>query len=379
MVDRRLKKKKKRSTRPRKTGRHSRHDPTPPLQRVPAAAVATVLLVAAAVATVLLVAAAIPSPSTRWQRASAASVAQCAAEPASLVAATTRHYAAARKLLLDALPDDAAPALNTTLRDAFIRAAVVDGVVAVDHTPAIHAAFARVWKAGNEAVRLNVAAAYGPLTQYDDVPPAATVPPNATCYFTFVRAPGPRLLSAYNEVEYRMAGGDPGDGDRYAGALAATEARTGPLAHTRYAVGSADRVRAFFLDLVDGRLLANDEASHLFPQIAFVARAVPRLDYIGRVERLASSDWRGWQRACVARRHGWLRRWPAARFDASLQRHRSSDDPLGTYGVARQLAATDATFQRVVCHVSAVDLACWHLPVPAECVAVVKEQGSQNW
>lgn len=91
-----------------------------------------------------------------------------------------------------------------------------------------------------------------------------------------------------------MAGGDYAtDGDRYIGALAATEAAHGPLSHPRFHLASPDRVRAFFLDYVDGRLLGNQEASHLFPQIAFVARAVPRLDYIGRVEHLTTSDWRG--------------------------------------------------------------------------------------
>lgn len=176
-----------------------------------------------------------------------------------------------------------------------------------------------------------------------------------------------------------MAGGDPADGDRYTGALAATEAAHGPLSHPRFDLASPDRVRAFFLDYVDGRLLANEEASHLFPQIAFVARAVPRLDYIGRVERLASSDWRGWQRACGARvQRGWRRRMLAP-YDAGLHHHPSSSDPLGTYSAARALAAADANFARALCHLAAIDLACWRLPVPAECEEVVEEEGQAGW
>lgn len=178
-------------------------------------------------------------------------------------------------------------------------------------------------------------------------------------------------------VEYRMAGGDPGDGDLYAGALAATEEANGPLSHTRFALASRDRVRAFFLDYVDGRLHGNDEASHLFPQVAFVARAVPRLDFIGRVERLTSTDWRGWQRACGAGvRRGW-RRHAVAPFDPRLTHHLSSTDPLGTYAAARELAAADPTFMRALCHLAAVDLACWRLLVPMECVPVLAESGEE--
>lgn len=165
------------------------------------------VLAAALLLTLLLTLALLPSPATRWQRATAASVARCANDPAALAAATTARFAAARYLLVAALPDDAVPPVNTTLRAAFIEVAVVQGVTAVDFAPSIHTAFVRVWKAANEAVRVNVAAAYGPLDEYDRVPPVSLVPPNDTCYFTFVRDPVPRLLSGYNEGEWVWCGG----------------------------------------------------------------------------------------------------------------------------------------------------------------------------
>ena len=184
----------KRSGRPAGSSSH-RSPTTPQPHSVPLSTIVAVAFITLLLLTLTL----LPSPATRWQRATAASVARCASDPAALAAATAARFAAARDLLVAALPDDAVPPVNTTLRAAFIQAAVVQGVTAVDAAPSIHTVYARVWKAANEAVRANVAASYGPLDEYDEVPPVSRVPPNGTCYFAFVRDPVPRLLSGYNE------------------------------------------------------------------------------------------------------------------------------------------------------------------------------------
>ena len=99
--------------------------------------------------------------------------------------------------------------------------------------------------------------------------------------------------------------------------------------------------------------------------LAFVA-SLPRLDYVGTVATL-TSDWRRWQRACGV--VGWGRRVPA--FDAAAHYHASSSDPLGTYAAARRAVAGDPAFARALCHVVAVDYACWSLVPPPGCEDVV--------
>ena len=91
-----------------------------------------------------------------------------------------------------------------------------------------------------------------PIHAYDaPLPPA--INPNTTCYWTVVRDPLARALSGYNEVEYRMTGGgDAADGDRYVGALDASEAANGAMVHRGLEVGSEERVLGFVLDWVDG-------------------------------------------------------------------------------------------------------------------------------
>ena len=122
--------------------------------------------------------------------------------------------------------------------------------------------------------------------------------------FAFVRHPLERFVSGFAEVSFRAAGRGGRHGFVQDQAQYAQQAEERAwYSFSRQPVGSAERARAFVRDMAEGRLRAwlpgggskqgvgESMDIHVLPQVSFLAPFRGRIDFVGRMEEMAS----GWE------------------------------------------------------------------------------------
>ena len=247
------------------------------------------------------------------------------------------------------------------------------GTTIVDLNPPRRQSFLtylRVWKSGNDAIRMNLIAAAGNAS---DV--TGTVRTSSkrrrhgnrntdfvrdsflklTKVFTFVRDPVDHFAAAYRELEFRWMH-EFNNGTYSNWVREYCDERT-CVFHT-FPVGSADRAWAFLGDLMLGKLALLREVQHVYPQSGILSEGFP-LDFVGRLERF-EEDWQHVIDTYVPRASGY-------QFDHSLGAHNSSkfDEGLAAKELVR---AHDVGFIRVLEELLVLDFLCfgYELEVPIE-------------
>jgi hypothetical protein len=212
--------------------------------------------------------------------------------------------------------------------------------------PNASTAYVRIFKCGNNNINSNIG---GPIHYHET---NKSIAYSQTCLFTFVRDPIRRWASAYNEIEYRYRGKD-------------VSAFLPSASYYKHPLRTSGRVEAFIFDIVWLRIIASNvddtdqdnvyrfgDISHVFP-MAGVLRHVPRLDYVGELEKF-NVDWPDAKKKCN------ITRLP---YDLAKGQHQSSLDELGTYTAAHQ-ALKSCLMQCILYHILIMDFLCYDYPPP---------------
>ena len=233
-------------------------------------------------------------------------------------------------------------------------------------------AYKRVWKSGNDAIRMNLVSAAGPgadLTKHVQrtvvgkrkrgrdrereregrdwlrgVHDAKT--------FTFVREPIEHWAAAYRELEFRWFH----EGYQNASYVEVVDQECERLGcvFNSFPIGSTERVWAFLGDLLLGKLRKLKEVEHVYPQRGVLGKGT--LDFIGRLERFDED----WEHVVVE----FMGKVPGSyQFDHSLGTHNSSTYAEGR--AAKDLVdAHDVAFLKVLQELLVLDYLCLGYPLP---------------
>jgi len=203
--------------------------------------------------------------------------------------------------------------------------------------------YSRIYKAGNDAIRENLAAASHSrarlLYKVHRRSPSKI--------FTFVREPAERWVAGYNELEYRW-----GVEHTYNVSEKCTS-----CVFQRFPMGK-NRVWAFLGDLLLMRLAQGYEIQHVYP-MGGILRVARRLDFVGRIETF-DQDWARVLKDFVG---------PVAdgyTFNHSMGHHNSSGFEAQKFGL--NVLNHSKGFAEILQHILFKDYACFGYPlrVPME-------------
>lgn len=198
--------------------------------------------------------------------------------------------------------------------------------------------YSRIYKAGNDAIRENLAKASHSRARlmyriYKGAPSKT---------FTFVREPAERWIAGYNELEHRW-----GVENTYN----VSEKCPGCIFHT-FPLGQ-ERVWAFLGDLLLMKLAKAYEIEHVYP-MSGILRASKALEFIGRIENF-EQDWDTVLNVFIG---------PISdnyKFDHSLGVHNSSGYEAQQHGM--RLLEHNPFFTEILQHILFKDYACFGYPL----------------
>ncbi len=210
--------------------------------------------------------------------------------------------------------------------------------------------YSRIYKAGNDAIRENLAAASHSKARLSYKINKRT----PSKIFTFVREPAERWVAGYNELEHRW-----GVQHTYN----VSEKCIGCVFHT-FPLGK-NRVWAFLGDLLLMRLAREHEIQHVYP-MSGILRAARNIDFVGRIETF-DQDWNRVLKDFIG---------PIAdgyTFNHSMGLHNSSGFEAQKHGL--DLLNRSKGFAEILQHILFKDYACfgYKLRVPME-IDILKSQ-----
>mgnify|MGYP006950298258 CR=1 FL=1 len=230
-------------------------------------------------------------------------------------------------------------------------------------------AYKRVWKSGNDAIRMNLVNAAGPGADLTKLVQRTAVGKRKrgrdreqgrdwlrrahdAKVFTFVREPIEHWAAAYLELEFRWF--HEGYGNASYIEVVDQECERHGCVFNSFPIGSTERVWAFLGDLLLGKLSKLKEVEHVYPQSGVLGKG--QLDFIGRLERF-DEDWEHVVVELMGKEHG------SYQFDHSLGTHNSSTYAEGR--AAKDLVdAHDVAFLKVLQELLVLDYLCLGYPVP---------------
>lgn len=203
--------------------------------------------------------------------------------------------------------------------------------------------YSRVWKAGNDAIRENLARA----THAKAVQSWRWLlrsKSQSVTIVTFVREPAERWVSAYNELQQRWVVENKYD-----------PAKECPECIFPHFDGE-ERVWAFLVDLLTLKLVDAFEIVHVYPESGML-KASPRFDFLGKIETF-DKDWKRLMNTYVDN--------SKYVFDSTLGQHNSSKDVMGARRAGLDLLEHSLPFVQILEHILFKDYRCFGYPLRSD-------------
>jgi hypothetical protein len=231
-------------------------------------------------------------------------------------------------------------------------------------------AYVRIFKGGSEMIEANLRAASSLSRAF---PASNAFRNDSRCWWTFVREPIGRFVSAYTEMEYRYEIGlRSRKPDRDGNSVDPAEMKD--WAFTNETLGSKERASAFIKDVLSMRwsirvnnagrpasIFYNGAFAHI-PPMSSTTWAY-KFDFVGRLERengVMETDWSCMNSVCGT----------DIGFDGHLGQHLTSKDPYGTKNAMEQVIVENQNLRCALYMMMWPDFHNFDYPPPDGCGAI---------